>query len=88
MAVAREGLATVMGERATPRFTKVFRHPLGIPQYTVGHLNRLARIDDALARHPGLVVAGNAYRGVAINNCVAEAGPTATSLLSRVTSAP
>ncbi|MDO8837106.1 MAG: protoporphyrinogen oxidase [Vicinamibacterales bacterium] len=88
VAVACEGLATVMGERATPCFTKVFRHPLGIPQYTAGHLDRLARIDDRLARHPGLVVAGNAYRGVAINNCVAEAGPMAATLLSLVTSAP
>lgn len=84
VAVACEGLATVMGERATSCFTKVFRHPLGIPQYTVGHLDRLARIDDRLARHPGLVVAGNAYRGVSINNCVTDAGPMAASVLSHV----
>lgn len=71
--VAREGLGAVMGLQAAPVFVQVFRHYAGIPQYTVGHLDRLARIESGLARHPGLAVAGNAYRGVSINNCVAEA---------------
>jgi oxygen-dependent protoporphyrinogen oxidase len=61
----------------------VFRHPVGIPQYTVGHLARLARIDAALATLPGLFVAGNSYRGVAINSCVTEAGPLADRVLGR-----
>jgi oxygen-dependent protoporphyrinogen oxidase len=82
--LAREGLSTVMGERAVPAFVRVFCHRLGIPQYTVGHLDRLARIETGLARHPGLAVAGNAYRGVSINNCVAEAGSIATTLLTHV----
>jgi oxygen-dependent protoporphyrinogen oxidase len=84
VAVAREGLAAVMGERGAPCFTRVFRHPLGIPQYTVGHLDRLARIEERLARLPGLSVAGNAYRGVAINNCVADAGPAADRILAAI----
>ena len=66
-----------MGLEAEPDFVRIFRHPRGIPQYVVGHLDRLARIEERLARHPGLFVAGNGYRGVAINACVAEAGPLA-----------
>jgi len=84
VAVAREGLTTVMGVNANPVFVRVFRHRVGIPQYTVGHLDRLTRIEQGLARHPGLMVAGNAYRGVSINNCVAEARPTAAALLSHL----
>lgn len=75
-------LVTTMGLDLSPSFTHIFRHRLGIPQYKVGHLDTLRRIDAALARHPGLYVAGNGYRGVAINSCVAEAGPIAKSLLA------
>lgn len=85
LAVARDGLATVMGEEGAPSFSRVFRHPVGIPQYTVGHLERLDRIDARLAVWPGpAVLAGNAYRGVSINNCIAEAGPIADTLLRRL----
>ena len=51
----------------------IFRHPLGIPQYEVGHGERLERISRALSTLPGLALVGNSYRGVAINNCVKEA---------------
>jgi oxygen-dependent protoporphyrinogen oxidase len=71
-----------MGLSAEPAFVRIFRHPLGIPQYVVGHLERLARLEDRLARLPGLHLAGNGYRGVAINSCVAEAGPLAERVLS------
>ena len=78
----RADLVTTMGLELTPSFTHIFRHHLGIPQYAVGHLDKLNRIDTALGRHPGLHVAGNGYRGVAINSCVAEAGPIAQRLLT------
>ena len=75
--VVRRDLRTTMGLSSEPGFVRVFRHPLGIPQYVVGHLDRLARIEARLLRLPGLFVAGNGYRGVAINSCVAEAVPLA-----------
>jgi protoporphyrinogen/coproporphyrinogen III oxidase len=74
---ARLELRKAMGLESVPVFTRVFRHPEGIPQYTVGHLGRLVRIDEALESLPGLFLAGNSYRGVAINSCVSEAGPLA-----------
>ncbi len=82
--VAQKGLSAAMGISAAPVFSRVIRHRVGIPQYTVGHLDRLARISTALERHPGLAVAGNAFHGVSINNCVAEAGPIADSLLRTI----
>ena len=74
---ARADLQTTMNLSIEPVFTHVFRHAAGIPQYTVGHLDRLARIDDALTRSPGLFLAGNSYHGVSINACVTEAAPLA-----------
>jgi len=83
--VVRRDLRTTMGFTADPVFVRVFRHPRGIPQYVVGHLDRLARIEARLARLPGLFVTGNGYRGVAINACVAESGPLAERVLAALT---
>jgi oxygen-dependent protoporphyrinogen oxidase len=44
-----------------------------IPQYHVGHLQRVARIEERVARHPGLFLTGNAYHGVAMNDCTEQA---------------
>ena len=49
---------------------RVHRWPRGMPQYVLGHPELLARIDDSLATHPGLAVAGAAYRGVGIPDCI------------------
>jgi len=71
--VVRADLAKTMGISAAPSFVQVVRQVRGIPQYAVGHLDRLAEIDAALRPHPGLYVAGNSYRGVSVNLCVEEA---------------
>jgi oxygen-dependent protoporphyrinogen oxidase len=71
-----------MGLHASPEFVRIIRHRRGIPQYTVGHLDRLERIDARLRAHPGLYLAGNSYRGVSVNSCVAEAGPLADRILA------
>jgi protoporphyrinogen/coproporphyrinogen III oxidase len=80
--VVRDDLRTTMGVTAEPELVRVFRHPLGIPQYGVGHLARLARVEERLAHHRGLLLAGNGYRGVAINAVVAEAGAVAERALA------
>jgi oxygen-dependent protoporphyrinogen oxidase len=85
VAVVRRDLARTMALELEPAFVRIHRHPLGIPQYTVGHLHRLARIDELLAGHAGLFVAGNAYRGVSMNACIAEAAPLADRIVRHVT---
>ncbi|HLF27454.1 MAG TPA: protoporphyrinogen oxidase [Anaerolineae bacterium] len=70
--LVREELRTVLGITAPPMLQRVFRWPKAMPQYTLGHLDRLTVIDRRLAAHPGLVLAGNAYRGVGIPDCIAS----------------
>lgn len=80
--IVRSELTATMGLHVGPEFVRIIRHRRGIPQYTVGHRERLQRIDACLDAHPGLYLAGNSYRGVSINSCVAEAGPIADRILT------
>jgi protoporphyrinogen/coproporphyrinogen III oxidase len=81
LAVTRTDLHRTMGLSIAPEFTRVIRHHRGIPQYTRGHVARLQRIGGLLKAHRGLFLAGNAYRGVSINACIAEAGDIADAIL-------
>ena len=62
-----------------PLLTRVYRWDRGNAQHEVGHLDRMAAIDRALARHPGMFITGSGFRGVGIPDCVADAGRTAAS---------
>lgn len=79
--LVRRDLHYTMGIDIAPELVRIVRHRVGIPQYTEGHLDRLDRIQARLGDHAGLFLAGNSYRGVSINNCVAEAGPLADRIL-------
>jgi oxygen-dependent protoporphyrinogen oxidase len=70
---ATSALASLAGVRSSPRFALAIRHARAIPQYVLGHADRLAAIDARLSGIPGLILAGNSYRGIAINSCLAEA---------------
>lgn len=61
-----------MGVKGEPVFRRIVRWPRAIPQYNVGHLDRVARIEAAVAEHPGLFLTGNAYRGVAMGDCAEQ----------------
>ena len=56
----------------TPQFIDIARWPQSMPQYHVGHLDRVARIEQLAARWPTLALAGNAYHGVGIPQCIAS----------------
>lgn len=73
VAKVRQDLALAMGIDAEPEFIRVFRHPQAIPQYTVGHGKRLQALEESLRAHPGLILTGNSYRGIGLNDCVAAA---------------
>lgn len=69
----RAELRLAMGVTAAPAFVHVTRWPAAIPQYLVGHVDRVKRIEARVAAHPGLFVGGNAYHGVALNDCTEQA---------------
>ncbi len=71
----------ILGLRGEPIARRIYRYAQGIPQYNVGHAKRLRRIDGWLKEIPGFFVTGNAYRGVGINDCVAEGGRVARDVL-------
>jgi oxygen-dependent protoporphyrinogen oxidase len=71
--LAATDLAAATGAHEAPVVTRVTRWGGGLPQYTVGHLDRVARIRSAVAGQPGLAVCGAAYDGIGIPACVATA---------------
>ena len=75
-------LAEAMGLSAEPLYTHLQRWPRALPQYTVGHRERLNRLDVALANVPGLHVTGAAYRGAGVAGCIAQAEETAALTLA------
>jgi oxygen-dependent protoporphyrinogen oxidase len=78
LALVREELQSIMGITAAPVVSRIFRWPKANPQYDVGHLERVARIESLAAAQPGLYLTGSAYRGVGIPDCVRGAKATAT----------
>ncbi len=65
-----EELREILPVSAPPRFARVFRWPRSMAQYTVGHPGRLAELRARLDAIPGLAVAGNAYEGIGIPDCI------------------
>lgn len=77
-------LRLIMGIKGNPELVKIFRHEKAIPMYTVGHSERLERLDTIEKKNPGLFFAGNAFRGVGLNDCVREAYAVAEKVVNRV----
>ena len=69
-----------MGVTGEPVFREIVRWPRAIPQYVIGHSDRIARIDALTANHPGLFLGGNAYRGIALNDCSEQGGVVAAKV--------
>jgi len=87
-AIASAELAAATGVRGAPIDTRVSRWGGGLPQYTVGHLERVARIRAGVAAQPGLAVCGAAYDGIGIPACIASARQAATWVLAYLESRP
>jgi oxygen-dependent protoporphyrinogen oxidase len=70
LAIVRDELREIMGVHAAPAAATIGRWPASMPQYTLGHAARVARIFARAAAHPGLTILGNAYHGVGIPDAV------------------
>ncbi|GII83495.1 protoporphyrinogen oxidase [Sphaerisporangium siamense] len=82
VALAMNEMAEIMGVRGLPLDTRVTRWGGALPQYEVGHLDRVARVRAAVAVQPGLAVCGAAYDGLGVPACVASARAAAASVLA------
>jgi oxygen-dependent protoporphyrinogen oxidase len=74
LTAVRDELRLAQNISAEPVFHFIQRWSPGIPQYHVGHLARLTRIEKSLTKHAGLFLGGNSLRGVAMNDCVEQGG--------------
>ena len=79
--LVREEIAAVIGARGTPALVQIDRWDAAMPQYHVGHLERVARIRDRLATLPGLALAGAAYEGVGIPQVIASGQAAARAVV-------
>ncbi|MCA9169884.1 MAG: protoporphyrinogen oxidase, partial [Planctomycetales bacterium] len=79
--IVREQLRELLGYAGEPEMTRVVRWPSAMPQYHIGHVARLSRINGLLDEQPGLALAGNAYEGVGIPQCVRSGRQAAKRLV-------
>ena len=83
VATASGEIAATLGPATGPILSRVHRWPRGMPQYVLGSLERLAVIERRVADHPGLALAGAAYRGVGLPDCIASGEAAAEQVAAR-----
>jgi oxygen-dependent protoporphyrinogen oxidase len=79
--LVREELQTIAGLTAEPSYVEVNRWDRAMPQYRLGHLDRLEMMQRSLDRYPGLRLAGAAYRGIGIPDCIRDGTEAAGKLI-------
>ncbi len=79
--IVRKELRQILGLTSAPRFCRIYRWPRAMAQYNVGHLLRIAEIQAAAAKSPGLFLAGNAYRGIGVPDCVRSGAEVAQQII-------
>lgn len=82
--MVRHELREILGLTREPLFGRVWRWDRAMAQYGVGHLERLETIGQLLSEVPGLFLAGNAYRGIGVPDCIRSGSEAATSALQWV----
>lgn len=81
-AIVSDELRSILGVKGTPDFMVVVRHNDSMPQYYVGHVDRIQRINQLATALPGIVLAGNAFQGVGLPDCIDNAEAAADRLIN------
>ncbi len=84
LAAVNEELTDIFGMKSEPMFAEVVRYNHCMPQYHVGHLDRVAAIEQSLRDFPGLYLAGSAYHGVGIPDSISSGWNAADRILQQV----
>jgi oxygen-dependent protoporphyrinogen oxidase len=79
---ALQQLRKILGPIPEPAFHTVRRWPRSLPQYEVGHLERIAKLEELVARIPGLHLLGNSYHGVGVPDLIRDARATARKIVA------
>ena len=87
VALAREELAAIVGASGPPRLVEIARWPAAMPQYHLGHLQRIDRLTRRLDALPGLALAGAAYEGVGIPQVIASGQAAAARVMASLRAA-
>jgi len=82
IATVADEVEAALGIGAPPSASRMIRWNRSMPQYEVGHLERVARIEAALGGSPGIFVTGSAFRGVGIADCVRQGREAAGSVIA------
>ena len=80
-AIARLELARILGPLPQPAITVIRRWPNSLPQYAVGHLDRMAELEERVASLGGLWLLGNGYRGVGLPDLIRDARKATAEVL-------
>lgn len=80
--IVRDELRQIVGIHGEPLFARIYRWSKAMAQYTVGHLDRVKKIDGLLP--PGIFLAGNGYRGIGVPDCVRTGKEAAEGALAAV----
>ncbi len=82
--IVRDELEQILGPslRAEPLFARVYKWRSAMAQYSVGHLERIRRIEALRLKHPGLALAGNGYNGIGVPDCVRSGAEAASTILA------
>lgn len=77
-------LRHIMGIASRPDFAKIYTHRKGIPQYGLGHDQKTEKIREICKRHKGFYVAGNAYGGIGVNDCIENSFQLAEKIVQEI----
>jgi protoporphyrinogen/coproporphyrinogen III oxidase len=80
--IVRRELQEILGITAEPDFIKIFKWPHAMAQYTVGHKTRVENIRKIISSAPGLALAGNAYGGIGVPDCIRSGSEAATKVMA------
>ena len=83
----KQRLAAILRITAEPSGLRIFRWPRSMPQYEVGHLQRVSAIEQLVTPHERMQLIGNAYRGIGVPDCVREGKQAAEKAITTGTTA-